>query len=413
MKRIIYLLPVLCLFSVFTYAQQTVNSNLENFIKEIKALESEHVSCEIQGFDSFINENIGYGLDNGNSGSDIIRLVDNLNNLEWLFLVVQSDDREGYNMIYDLLDKYDVMEAEEVFGIPLAVNTRENSHQSTIYLDENNSLIVIESDFEIRLIYTNCNIVNVLTHAMRMLAMGLDDYLGEFVNNSYETLTHVGEIWETENESTEEKQQGSDYDFFNMIRLKRKLQYADVVELITPEDVAEQYMIKNFPKEKWLLKGYPENVKEIYKQKYPGGTPAILYAVANGRTAYKRMTEEFDFLFNLALNGEYNGFKVVQQSKRNGRRYVQLYGKESSMVTVVDLPEKNCCKLLVNIGSGEEFAKALNIFTINEETDNICRKCIITIDEKGMDIRMPDNTADETKSNGLRFNFRLKEMFLK
>jgi hypothetical protein len=26
---------------------------------------------------------------------------------------------------------------------------------------------------------------------------------------------------------------------------------------------------------------------------------------------------------------------------------------------------------------------------------------------------MPDNTADETKSNGLRFNFRLKEMFLK
>ena len=55
MKRIIYLLPVLCLFSVFTYAQQTVNSNLENFIKEIKALESEHVRCEIHGFDSFIN----------------------------------------------------------------------------------------------------------------------------------------------------------------------------------------------------------------------------------------------------------------------------------------------------------------------------------------------------------------------
>ena len=173
---------------------------------------------------SFINENIGYGLDNGNLGLDITRLVDNLNNLEWLFLVVQSDDREGYNMIYDVLDKYDVMEAEEVFGIPLAVNTRENSHQSTIYLDENNSLIVIQSDFKIRLIYTNCNIVNVLTHAMRMLAMGLDDYLVEFVNNSYETLTHVGEIWETENESTEEKEQGSDYDFFNMIRLKRKLQ---------------------------------------------------------------------------------------------------------------------------------------------------------------------------------------------
>ena len=408
MKRIIYMFFVLAFICSGTNAQQDAVEGLKIFVNELKELECEHVRCEMQGFNSFIDENIDVEI-SGNV--DVAKLLGRLNNPEWQFLVVQSNDKEGYNAIYEFLDKYDVMEADELFGIPLAVNTREDAHQSTIFVDENNSLIIEESDLEITLIYTNCNIVNVLTQAMRMLAMGLDDYFGELVERGVETLAHIGDKLENENHVFTEEKPKVGYDFYNLEDLKSKLHYADVVDLITPEDVAMQYMTRYLPKAEWLDEGYPENVKNIYKEKYPGGTPAVLYALAKGESRYKMMTDAFGHLFDLALKDVYSGLKVIQRSSRNGKRYIQLYGDGNVMLTILDVPATNYFAMTVTIGSAIDFENAVNAYSINGET-GIAQKSIVILDRNGIDVRLSNPSIEVDGQNGVCFRFGLKEMFL-
>ena len=408
MKRMIYLLCALAFVSYDVFAQQSTEDGLKAFISELKSLESEHVKCEMQGFDSFIDENISVQL-NGNV--DVAKMLGGLNDPEWQFLVVQSNDKEGFEAIYEFLDKYEVMEADELFGIPLSVNTREESLQTTIFIDENNSLIINELDFEIVLIYTNCNMVNVLTQAMRMVAMGLDDYLGELVEHGFETLAHIGDNLENENSASMEEKPKIGYDFYNLKELKGKFHYADCVELITPEDVAMQYMIKYLPKEEWLDEGFPENVKNIYKDKYPGGTPAVLYAFAKSESRYKIMTDVFGYLFDLDLKDVYNGLKVIQRSDRNGKRFIQFYGEGNVMLTMLDVPEMNYFVMTVTIGSVKDFENAVNAYSINGET-GIAQKCIVILDRNGIDVRLSNSCVEDDGRNGVRFHFGLKEMFL-
>ena len=413
MKRIIYLLSALALLSFNVNAQQSTFEGLETFINDLKALEGEQVRCEMQGFDSFIDDNISFELNSEQEDLDITKLLDCLNNPEWQFLVLKSKNRDGYNAVYDVLDKYDVMEAEELFGIPLAVNTRENGRQNTVFVDDNNTLIIEESDFEISLIYTNCNIVNVLTQAMRMVAMGLDDYLGEFVENGYETILHISDNWEMGNTTSieQELQPKRGYDFFNLKELKNKLHYADCVELITPEDAVMQYMTRSLPKEEWLVEGYSSNVEEIYKKKYPGGTPAVLYAFAKSESTYRIMTETFGFLFDFDLKDVYEGLKVIQRSDRNGKRFVQFYGDGNVMLTVLDVPAMDYFIMTVAIGSEKDFKNAVNAYSINGKTD-ISNKSVIILNQNGIDVRLNESDAENGQQNGVRFGFGLKEMFL-
>ena len=408
MKRIIYMFFVLAFICSGTNAQQDAVEGLKIFVNELKELECEHVRCEMQGFNSFIDENIDVEI-SGNV--DVAKLLGRLNNPEWQFLVVQSNDKEGYNAIYEFLDKYDVMEADELFGIPLAVNTREDAHQSTIFVDENNSLIIEESDLEITLIYTNCNIVNVLTQAMRMVAMGLDDYFGELVERGVETLAHIGDKLENENHVFTEEKPKVGYDFYNLEDLKSKLHYADVVDLITPEDVAMQYMTRYLPKAEWIDEGYHENVKNIYKDKYPGGTPAVLYAFAKSESRYKMMTDAFGHLFNLGLKDVYNGLKVIQRSDRNGKRFIQFYGEGNVMFTMLDIPATDSFIMTVTIGGEKDFENAVNAYSINGKCD-IAKKNVVILDQNGVDVRLNDSDVDDRMQNGVYFNFGLKEKFL-
>lgn len=411
MKRIIYLLFALALFTFNVNGQQSAEEGLKAFTNDLISLDGENVSCEMQGFDSFAEKNIALELDGEEGIIDVRKLLGNLNSPEWQFLVVKSENRDGYNEIYDVLDKYDVMEAEELFGIPLSVNTREDGHQSTVFVDDNNTLIIEESDFEISLIYTNCNIVNVLTQAMRMVAIGLDDYLGEFVEHGFKTLAHIGENWENEDNAPVENQVKRGYDFFNLKGLKNKLHYADCVELITPEDVAMQYMIRFLPKEEWLEEGYSAKVKEMYKQKYTGGTPAVLYAFAKSESTYRIMTDVFGFLFDLDLKDVHNGLKVIQRSDRNGKRFIQFYGEGNVMLTVLDVPATNYFVMTVTIGSEKDFEDAVNAYSINGEI-GLAKKSIIVLNQDGIDVRLSNSNTEAEEPNGVRFRFELKEMFL-
>ena len=412
MKRIIYLLFVLALLSFSVNAQQSAEEGLKAFINDLMALDGENVSCEMQGYDSFAEKNITLELDGEEGIVDVRKLLGNLNSPEWQFLAVESGNRDGYNAVYNVLDKYDVMEADELFGIPLAVNTREDGHQNTVFVDDNNTLIIEESDFGISLIYTNCNIVNVLTQAMRMVAIGLDDYLGELVEHGFNTLTHIGDNWETEDNTPVENQPKCGYDFFNLKELKNKLHYADCVELITPEDVAMQYMTRFLPKEEWLDEGYSAKVKEMYKQKYPGGTPAVLYAIAKSESTYNIMTDVFGFLFDLDLKDVHNGLKVIQRSDRNGKRFIQLYGEGNVMLTILDIPATNYLVMTVTIGSERDFEDAVNAYSINGGT-GIANKSIIVLNQNGIDVRLSKSNVEADALNGVRFRFELKEMFLK
>ena len=246
---------------------------------------------------------------------------------------------------------------------------------------------------------------------MRMLTMGLDDYFGELVERGVETLAHIGDKLENENSVFTEERPKVGYDFYKLKDLKGKLHYADVVDLITPEDVAMQYMTRYLPKEEWLDEGYPENVKNIYKEKYPGGTPAVLYALAKGESRYKMMTDAFGHLFDLALKDVYSGLKVIQSSSRNGKRYIQLYGDGNVMLTILDVPATNYFAMTVTIGSAIDFENAVNAYSINGET-GIAQKSIVILDMNGIDVRLSNPSIEVDGQNGVCFRFGLKEMFL-
>ena len=108
MKRIIYLLFVLALLSFSVNAQQSAEEGLKAFINDLMALDGENVSCEMQGYDSFAEKNITLELDGEEGIVDVRKLFGNLNSPEWQFLAVESENRDGYNAVYDVLDKYDV-----------------------------------------------------------------------------------------------------------------------------------------------------------------------------------------------------------------------------------------------------------------------------------------------------------------
>ena len=149
-------------------------------------------------------------------------------------------------------------------------------------------------------------------------------------------------------------------------------------EIILPEDVARLYAVKHLPQEKWNEEGYSPMFKAIYQQEYQGGTPAVLYRHSKNEMGYKDMLSDLGFLFNLELGDTYRNLKVTQQSEREGKRFVQLYGEGRILMCVFDSPEDKYCHMSILIGGGGGFEQAVNEYVFGGERD-IANRCNIII----------------------------------
>ena len=190
-------------------------------------------------------------------------------------------------------------------------------------------------------------------------------------------------------------------------------------EIILPEDVARLYAVKHLPQEKWNEEGYSPMFKAIYQQEYQGGTPAVLYRHSKNEAGYEDMLKDLGFLFKLELGDTYRNLKVTQQSERNGKRFVQLYGEGRILMCVLDSPEDKYCHMSILIGGGGGFEQAVNEYVIGGERD-IATRCNIIINsdpsDGSGDIHFTTDEyffAGKSHKNGVHIDFRYWDLYTK
>ena len=190
-------------------------------------------------------------------------------------------------------------------------------------------------------------------------------------------------------------------------------------EIILPEDVARLYAVTHLPQEKWNEEGYSPTFKAIYQKEYQGGTPAVLYRFSKSEEGYKDMLSDLGFLFKLELGDTYRNLKVTQQSERNGKRFVQLYGEGGILMCVFDSPADHYCHMSILVGGGGGFEQAVNEYVFGGERD-IATRCniIINSDLSGDSCGIHFTTdeyffAGKSHKNGVHIDFRYWDLYTK
>ena len=188
-------------------------------------------------------------------------------------------------------------------------------------------------------------------------------------------------------------------------------------EIILPEDVARLYAVTHLPQEKWNEEGYSPMLKAIYQKEYQGGTPAVLYRFSKSEEGYKDMLSDLGFLFKLELGDTYRNLKVTQQSERNGKRFVQLYGEGGILMCVFDSPADHYCHMSILVGGGGGFEQAVNEYVFGGERD-IATRCniIINSDLSGDSCGIHFTTdeyffAGKSHKNGVHIDFRYWDLY--
>ena len=190
-------------------------------------------------------------------------------------------------------------------------------------------------------------------------------------------------------------------------------------EIILPEDVARLYAVKHLPQEKWNEEGYSPMLKAIYQKEYQGGTPAVLYRHSKNEVGYKDMLSDLGFLFNLELGDTYKNLKVTQQSEREGKRFVQLYGEGGILMCVFDSSEDKYCHMSILVGGAGGFEQAVNEYVIGGERD-FATRCNIIINSDLSDgsggIHFTTDEyffAGKSHKNGVHIDFRYWDLYTK
>ena len=190
-------------------------------------------------------------------------------------------------------------------------------------------------------------------------------------------------------------------------------------EIILPEDVARLYAVKHLPQEKWNEEGYSPMLKAIYQKEYQGGTPAVLYRHSKNEVGYKDMLSDLGFLFKLELGDTYKNLKVTQQSEREGKRFVQLYGEGGILMCVFDSSEDKYCHMSILVGGTGGFEQAVNEYVIGGERD-FATRCNIIINSDVADgsggIHFTTDEyffAGKSHQNGVHIDFRYWDLYTK
>ena len=190
-------------------------------------------------------------------------------------------------------------------------------------------------------------------------------------------------------------------------------------EIILPEDVARLYAVKHLPQGKWNEEGYSPMLKAIYQKEYQGGTPAVLYRHSKNEAGYKDMLSDLGFLFKLELGDTYKNLKVTQQSEREGKRFVQLYGEGGILMCVFESSEDKYCHMSILIGGAGGFEQAVNEYVIGGERD-IATRCNIIInsdlsgDSGGIHFTTDEYLfAGKSHKSGVHINFRYWDLYTK
>lgn len=185
MKKTSYIIMAL-LLAVNVQAQLVDRERLNEFISELKGLSEQHVLCESENFNC-------YATEESQVTSAHLAFPPNLVNFvmrdgekmplagiykadtTFRFVNVISNDSKGYSLVKGVFDKYYDGEAEDIFGIPLMACNREDGEEQTLFMDENNTLLIRDDGQDVELIYGNFNLMNTLQNVLRSVAEITDE----------------------------------------------------------------------------------------------------------------------------------------------------------------------------------------------------------------------------------------------
>lgn len=205
----------------------------------------------------------------------------------------------------------------------------------------------------------------------------------EIVNGSDEHYIAIPEVPAELKEKMQPYAANGVYDWINRyysFRAGAKTGVTDIIScIITPRDVAREYVIRNFPRNKWFDDGFTAEYKEFAATEYQGGTPAVLYSFSQTQEGYSCMLGEFEHLFRLKPGEKVHGLEVTQQSERNGRRFVQLWGEGGILMCFLDSPADSYCHMSIIIGGVTGFEQAVNEYMFGGEKE-LAKRCNIIID---------------------------------
>ena len=162
MKRIL----ATVMLAVLTLCTATAQENrIRILLDELAQLNGVDVEYEVVS-DSMLNSFIGQieaMITTGTSNREKLFITE--------YATISSTTPQGYSQICSILDKYDVSATEELFGIPLINNVREEGQQEIIFSNGEHSLIITEDtdQQEVFIVYTNGNIINFSQTALLMM----------------------------------------------------------------------------------------------------------------------------------------------------------------------------------------------------------------------------------------------------
>ena len=492
MKKMILCFIAVC--SATTMQAQEIDwTGLSQFSDELEALQGDHVSCDtmthLELLDYLDTEIV----------SDDDELFTKLDKKDFRLIMIASPDGIGRESIYKVLDKYEVTNAEVLFGIPLLLCYRRDGGQVMLFVGDKASLMVLDYGDSIEVLYLNSDLMMIFKEIFTSMMINGDGgniTIGESGDLQFSySFSRTREEQEEDVEepkvySFDQQSDGTDpYERFNeeVIDIASKIaasstptgvqEIADLEkpsfilnpetnsflvaiptvpedikkdmqpyaaygvydwinglgfgkgamtdsadqksEIILPEDVARLYAVKHLPQEKWNEEGYSPMFKAIYRQEYQGGTPAVLYRHSKNEAGYEDMLKDLGFLFKLEQDDTYRNLKVTQQSEREGKRFVQLYGEGRILMCVFDSPEDKYCHMSILIGGGGGFEQAVNEYVFGGERD-IANRCNIIINSDLSDgsggIHFTTDEyffAGKSHKNGVHIDFRYWDLYTK
>ncbi len=147
-------------------AQKVDIKGLNTFIDRLKALEGEHVLCDVEDEEEFLENSFAQTV------FGAVKLSpDKFWSKETIKQCVQiaSTDKEGYKAVFEILDEYDVTDCEELFGIPLSANQREDGEQNIVFMGEDHTFIVFDDGENVSILYTPLSLFGWLSDAINSI----------------------------------------------------------------------------------------------------------------------------------------------------------------------------------------------------------------------------------------------------
>ena len=319
-------------------------------------------------------------------------------------ILAQSQDEEGYNNMRAFVAKLDIENCENLAGIPLTMNNKNDSVVIILFSDKNNMFIFSDSllSKKYRIIYTDDDIT---TKSQNMLT--------QLVNDEFERITEGGLIKKFTDSKGKAIAFGvpEDEEEEEPTALQTLTKYFDRLDDSVYHDIWQPYESAIYCA--FTFRDSVSVIRNKFKKSkytYEDECPSIHYYEGTDKKAYDKLSGNIAFyLLSRHKVGtkisEWDNIECIWTADTLGMRVCQYQGMKNVTVYLVDNSEKGQCAALIVNGGLDAFKAFFNSYTLNEE-DNFADKYNVTFTKATGNANKILSTKEEV--NGKKSGLHLK-----